>query len=1601
MSTNCTGSRRGARIALRWSTLLAVLLMTTLHSGLAAAAPSQYCPTLNATVAQGGSVQIDVTTCDGTGVDDIGVGWNGVQPPHGTLVVPSPSGAQGTQIITYTHNGDSATSDTFPLEDGAGDTITVNITITPSRTASITVSPSSANEDSGTPFVYTVTLSSTNSSATTVNLTRSGTATSGTDYTGAVTSVVVPANATSASFSVTPVADTTVEPDETVIFQVANGTGYSIGNPSSATATIVNDDYPSASIAVSPASVAEDGSANLVYTVTLSQASPSALSIGFSVGGTATSGTDYAAVNSPLVIAAGQTSGTITVDPTPDTTVEPDETVVISLNAGSGYTVGSPSSATGTILNDDLPTLSINNVSQNEGNSGTTAFTFTVSLSQPAGSGGVSFNIATADGTATAGSDYIASSVNGLTIPAGSSSATFTVQVIGDTLNEPNETFYVNVTNPNGATITGGQGVGTINNDDAQPSLSIGDVSVTEGNSGVTTATFPVSLSAASGQTVTVNYATADGSANAGSDYVASSGPLTFLPGITTQNVTVTINGDTTVEPDETFTVNLSGASNATIARATATGTILNDDAVVTISPTSLPAATAGTSYSQTLSASGGTAPYGFAITTGTLPVGMLLSSAGVLSGTPSGTGNFNFTVSATDSGASPISGSRSYTLTVASPTLTLPATTLPNGTASQAYSASINQASGGIAPYTYAVTAGALPAGVTVNSASGALSGTPTVTGNFSFTLTATDSTSGTPGQAARSYTLAIVAPTLAITPSTLPAATIGASYSQALSTSGGTAPYSYALNTGTLPSGISLSAAGVLSGTPTTAGSFAFTVHVSDANAFTATQAFTLTVASPTLTLTPSTLPAGTVGTAYGQTLSASGGTAPYSYALSSGALPAGLSLSAAGALSGTPTQAGSFTFTATVTDSTAGVAGQASRSYTLSIAAPTLTPGQPTLPAGTAGTAYNQTLSTSGGTAPYSYSVVSGALPTGLSLTTAGVLSGTPSAAGSFAFSIRVSDANGFSATQAYTLAIASAVPAPVAANDTGATLVDTALTLAVTGNDTGSIDSIAIATAPSHGTATVDGVRLVYTPAPGYVGVDSVHYTAVGAGGSSAPAVVTITVNARPIAVSVTVPAVTGQAQTLDVTRDATGGPFVAAAVVAVLPANAGTATITRAAAKAAGVPTAAADDGPGFMLTFVPNPAFSGNATVRFTLSNAYATSVAADIVFVIAPRPDPTQDAQVRGLIDAQAESTRRFAKAQIDNFQRRLEATHRGARGFDNGVSFQATSQCRQRDRTLQSDRNLDAQACDPANRDLRDGAVDGGADTASAAPRDATAAGDLGLWVGGAIRSGSLDKQSQRAGVDFQTDGLSLGADYRVSSAFALGAGVGFGRDDSDVGRDGSHSKSTAYTLALYASYHPGQTLFFDTLVGYQLLSYDLRRYVTDNGALAEGDRSGHQWIASLSAGADLQRGDWQITPYARVDAARATLDAYSEAAMAPYALRYEDMDVATTTGNLGLRLEWRRQMTWGRLTPQFRLEYQHDFQGRGDAALGYADIIGGTLYRTGQSVYDRNRLMLGVGVVLSTDQGLSTRVEYRGVTDGDSGSDQTWMFNVEKKY
>jgi hypothetical protein len=223
--------------------------------------------------------------------------------------------------------------------------------------------------------------------------------------------------------------------------------------------------------------------------------------------------------------------------------------------------------------------LSIDDVTVAEGNSGATAATFTVSLS-PVQPSGASVSVSTANGTATAGSDYVATAGT-LFFGACQGSALVTVPVLGDPADEPNEAYFVNLSNPAGATIADGQGQGTILDDDATPEITVGDCAVTEGNAPGQSCVFTLTLTGPSGAAVTVNYATANGTAIAGTDYTPASGTVTF-PAFTTgpQTVSVTVLGDTSVEEDETFVLNLSGAAGATLPDPQAQGTILDDDAV-------------------------------------------------------------------------------------------------------------------------------------------------------------------------------------------------------------------------------------------------------------------------------------------------------------------------------------------------------------------------------------------------------------------------------------------------------------------------------------------------------------------------------------------------------------------------------------------------------------------------------------------------------------------------------------------------------------------------------------------------------------------------------------------------------------------------------------------------------------------------------------------------------------------------------------------------------------------------------------------------------------------------------------------------------------
>jgi uncharacterized protein (TIGR03437 family) len=285
------------------------------------------------------------------------------------------------------------------------------------------------------------------------------------------------------------------------------------------------------------------------------------------------------------IIPAGQQRYSFTVLVNGDATVETDESFLVNVTNVTGATL-TDGQGVGTIQNDDLPGLSLNDVSLTEGNSGTKVFSFTVSLSAPAPAGGTTFDIATQDDTATvADNDYIARTLTGQTIPAGSSTYTFDVTVNGDLAIEANETFFVNATNVSGATVSDAQGLGTIQNDDS-PLLTINDVSQSETNSGTTTFTFTVTSSRpAPAGGITFDIATADGTAqddtppSEDNDYVARSlTAQTITAGNTTYSFDVTVNGDTLVEPNETFVVNITNASNATVSDSQGQGTIQNDD---------------------------------------------------------------------------------------------------------------------------------------------------------------------------------------------------------------------------------------------------------------------------------------------------------------------------------------------------------------------------------------------------------------------------------------------------------------------------------------------------------------------------------------------------------------------------------------------------------------------------------------------------------------------------------------------------------------------------------------------------------------------------------------------------------------------------------------------------------------------------------------------------------------------------------------------------------------------------------------------------------------------------------------------------------------
>ena len=421
--------------------------------------------------------------------------------------------------------------------------------------------------------------------------TADGSATAPADYTGVTGTLTIPTGQSSGTITIKVKGDTPPEGTENFHVDLTAASAAQLGSDRRGTATIEDNDAQR-SISISSVKVNEGtgagNTANLDFKLRLNGTTAQAVQvIATTSDGTATAPGDYQA-KTQLVTWAPNSTGddlekTFRVIVNPDSLDEANETVIVTLTAAQNAVI---SNATGTGLvkdNDNNSLLAVSNAEANEGSGGTTSkMTFKITLA-PASARPVTVSYATANGTATAGPDYQATQGQ-VSFGPGETEKAVEVVILGDEVNEDNETVLLNLSNVAGAGLAGGggQGSGTIVDKNAPPSLSIDDVQAVEGGG----AFFTVTLAGTTLRTVTVNFGTGDGSAKEGTDFLPRSGTLTFAPGDKTKRIEVTVFDDPTAEAAETFNVGLGNPVNATITKANGTGTIAPSDQAEVVGPT-------------------------------------------------------------------------------------------------------------------------------------------------------------------------------------------------------------------------------------------------------------------------------------------------------------------------------------------------------------------------------------------------------------------------------------------------------------------------------------------------------------------------------------------------------------------------------------------------------------------------------------------------------------------------------------------------------------------------------------------------------------------------------------------------------------------------------------------------------------------------------------------------------------------------------------------------------------------------------------------------------------------------------------------------------
>ena len=622
--------------------------------------------------------------------------------------------------------------------------------------------------------------------------------------------------------------------------------------------------------------------------------------------------------------------------------------------------------------------------------------------------------------------------------------------------------------------------------------------------------------------------------------------------------------------------------------------------------------AVVGAAYSDRFTATGFPVP-AFSVSAGSLPDGLTLAPDGALSGMPTAAGDFTFRVKA----GNPVGEAQSEPVTVSVrsiPTITSGPPT-PSVLVGETYAFDLI-ATGTPAP-TFTVVTGSLPDGLTLSS-DGKISGTPTTTGTSTFVVGASNDSGGT---TAGPYTIAVYRKPAVISDPPPQMAILNQPFSFTFSATGDPAP-TFAVSDGSLPTGLSLSSDGLLSGTPTATGTFVFSIDATNASGTVTEGPFTLTVVDPPA-ITSGTPPAtAVVGDAFSFTFTASGIPGP-NFSKASGSLPIGLVLDADGNLHGTPTAAGSFTFSVKAANAGGDATGGP---YMVSVLErPAISPANP--PDGTVDTAYDYTFVASGSPTPV-VSLADGNLPTGLSITASGKLSGTPTATGTFSFVIKASNDAGEVTAGPFTVTVLERNHAPIAHPQSVSVPQDGSVAITLTGSSAdGDALTYAVVSDPAHGTLSGDAPNLTYAPTAGYSGPDSFVFT-VGEGQfDSTEATVSIDVvkgNAAPTANNGSVATVEGKAVAITLSGSDPDGDELTYAVVT----NPAHGTLSGTAPK----------------LTYTPAAGYAGTDSFTFKANDGVLESNIATISMTVTRSTSCTK---VSPVMDIQISKDQRRATSQ------------------------------------------------------------------------------------------------------------------------------------------------------------------------------------------------------------------------------------------------------------------------------------------------------------------------------------------------------------------